>query len=125
MNSFGTTKSRHFPIFGLNGARVVRNRSFTKVCPNDEVMMPSLWGNPCSVPSPHFGLSFFSKTRRKNHAWEAAALISSAPSKVVPCRRPNAPATHARATASLDTGGDSATCRGDGGGDTDDVILMQ
>ncbi len=45
-----------------------------------------------------------------NHAFDAAALISSAPSKFVPCSLPRAPATHARATLSLDTGGDSATC---------------
>lgn len=45
-----------------------------------------------------------------DQAFAAAALISSAPSKFVPCSLPRAPATHASATLSLDTGGDSATC---------------
>lgn len=45
-----------------------------------------------------------------DHAFDAAALISSAPSKFVPCSLPKAPATQASATLSLDTGGDSATC---------------
>lgn len=45
-----------------------------------------------------------------DHAFDAAALISSAPSKLVPCSLPKAPAAQASATLSLDTGGDSATC---------------
>lgn len=48
-----------------------------------------------------------------HQAFDAAALISSAPSKVVPCSLPSAAATHANATLSLDTGGDSATCSDD------------
>lgn len=60
----------------------------------------------------HAALSLLCRsTRERFHACLAAALISSAPSKLDPCNLPNAPATHASATLSLDTGGDKATCR--------------
>lgn len=49
-------------------------------------------------------------TRHTIYACPAARLISSAPSKLAPCKRPKAPATQASATLSRDTGGDKATC---------------